>query len=59
MLQLQVEVLLPLGLLPSVLVLVQVSVLLPVVQVQASVLLPEPQLLLVPQPVPGLDSELE
>ena len=50
-LQLQVEVL-PLGLLPPVLVLVHASVLLPVV-------LPEPQLLLVPQPVPGLDSKLE
>ena len=53
MMQLQVEVL-PLGLLPPVLVLVLVhaSVLLPVV-------LPEPQLLLVPQPVPVLDSEPE
>ena len=50
-LQLQVE-LLPLGLLPPVLVLVQASVVLPV-------LMPEPQLVLAPQQVPVMDSELE
>ena len=50
-LQLQVE-LLPLDLMPPVLVLVQASVVLPV-------LMPEPQLVLAPQQVHVLDSELE
>ena len=50
-LQLQVE-LLPLDLMPPVLVLVQASVVLPV-------LMPEPQLVPVPQTLLVLDSELE